>query len=99
MPSLHLAIVFVIGNLLLAPSHCLNQRTIQEQKLRVEDGALMSAEFEVDVAMYDDVSKHLASGCKFTMDELIMVSCNDGWFVLDQFKNFLKTKESKVRGS
>ena len=43
----------------------------------------MAAEFELDVEMYDDLEEHLPSGCEFTMDELVMFACGDGFFVMD----------------
>ena len=60
---------------------------------------MMAAEFEIDMSMFDDVVEHLPKGCKIKMDLLVMVSCSDGWFVLDQFKDFLGAMDSKISGN
>ena len=71
----------------------IRKRTIQHLKIGDSVDSNQMSSFSIDMKSYSDLSQHVESGCSFESDELIMISCGDGWTVFDRLDNFLSARD------
>ena len=58
----------------------------------------MDESFSIGIGNFNSLSSH-ATDCNISADQSLVISCSDGWHVIDQIERFISSKDKRISDS